>query len=382
MSRLGVRVTSLGPCKVALLFEYFIEKQSLLFNLPILQQFQLIALSQQIYGEIACEERDKKVSTLFIAGNGFDLAHGLPTLYSSFRKYIIDMYPYVEEFKTERLTLDGIFEDEEMIGAISAELLIYAMDQACGPEWKDFENALGSINFYDKLPGPTPEALDDTDEEKHNREMGYYLEAVGVLSSLIVAAAELWEDFFNCWIYEIEAEIESGAVNPKESLIKLFSSPDTYYMTFNYTKTLQKIYGIRGVRHIHNRVGQKLIFGHGKGNASYDEPFDELSDMRTPLKISTLDDLLNSFKKDTSKQMKKYSDFFKRLDSNIDKVYSYGFSYSAVDSVYIKTIIKQISQNAVWFFTEHEASDKEGLRIKKIKLRRYGFRGDFGIYEG
>jgi len=294
----------------------------------------------------------------------------------------MDIYPFAEEFKNERLTIDGVFENEEMIGAISAELLIYAMDQACGPEWQDFEEALGAINFYDKLPGPTPEALDETDKEKHNREMGYYLQAVGVLSNLIVVAAELWGEFFNSWIYEIEAEIESGMISPKENLANLFSSPDIYYMTFNYTKTLQKIYGIHGVRHIHNRVGQKLIFGHGKNNTSYHEPFDRSSGMRAPVMISTLDDLLNSFKKDTSKQMKKYSDFFKRLDGNIDKVYSYGFSYSAVDSVYIKAIVKRISQSAVWFFTEHEANDKEGLRIKKIKLRRYGFQGDFGIYEG
>ncbi len=282
------------------------------------------------------------------------MAHGLPTSYSSFRKFIMDIYPFAEEFKNERLTLDGVFENEEMIGAISAELLIYAMDQACGPEWQDFENALGSINFYDKLPGATPEALDETDEEKHNREMGYYLQALGVLSNLIIVAAGLWGEFFNSWIYEIEAEIENDEVKPKESLVNLFSNPDICYMTFNYTKTLQRIYGIRGVRHIHNRVGQKLIFGHGKNSASYDEPFDELSDMRTPVSISTLDDLLNSFKKDTSKQTKKYSDFFKRLDGNIDKVYSYGFSYSTVDSVYIKAIIKRISQSAVFYRARSE----------------------------
>lgn len=322
------------------------------------------------------------MSTLFIAGNGFDLAHGLPTSYSRFRKFIVDMYPFAEEIKNERLTLDNIFENEEMMGVISAELLIYAMDQACGPEWQDFENALAFINFYDKFPGATPEALDDTDEEKHNKEMGYYLQAVGILSNLIVVAAELWEEFFNCWIYEVEAEIESGTIRPKEGLVNLFSNPDIYYMTFNYTKTLQKVYGIHGVRHIHNRVGQKLIFGHGKSNVSYNEPCDELGDMRGPISATTLDDLLNSFKKDTSKQMKKYSDFFKRLDCNIDKVYSYGFSYSAVDSVYIKAVVKRISPSAIWLFTKHEANDKEGLQKKKIKLRRYGFQGDFGIYEG
>ena len=47
-----------------------------------------------------------------------------------------------------------------------------------------------------------------------------------------------------------------------------------------------------------------------------------------------------------------------------------------------KEIISRISENTLWLFTEHEAHNHEALRIKKIKLRRYGFRGSFGIYDG
>lgn len=49
---------------------------------------------------------------------------------------------------------------------------------------------------------------------------------------------------------------------------------------------------------------------------------------------------------------------------------------------YIKEIINHISENATWLFTEHEANNHEALRIKKVKLRRYGFTGSFGIFEG
>jgi len=110
--------------------------------------------------------------------------------------------------------------------------------------------------------------------------------------------------------------------------------------------------------------------------------YGDLSDNRVPIGSSTLDDLLMSFRKDTTKQTKKYRDFFKSLDHTVDKVYSYGFSYSPVDSIYIKMIIQRISPNAVWYFTEYDTSDKEALRIKKVKLRRYGFKGSFGTYQG
>lgn len=97
---------------------------------------------------------------------------------------------------------------------------------------------------------------------------------------------------------------------------------------------------------------------------------------------SALDEMLYDFKKDTDAPMKKYSRFFRHLDSKIDKVYSYGFSYGKVDSIYIKTIISKIAKNATWYFTEYEAQDREALRIKKVKLRRYGFEGDFALYKG
>ena len=49
---------------------------------------------------------------------------------------------------------------------------------------------------------------------------------------------------------------------------------------------------------------------------------------------------------------------------------------------YIKEIIKRISPEATWYFTSFESNDKTALRIKKIKLRNYGFKGTFGEYLG
>ena len=159
----------------------------------------------------------------------------------------------------------------------------------------------------------------------------------------------------------------------------MFSDPNMRFFTFNYTKTLQRLYGIKQVTHIHNRVGQKLIFGHGKENVS-SLSFNPKFSGGPHMCSSFLDDMLASFKKDTDTPLKKYNKFFKGLDDSIDKVYSFGFGYGKVDSVYIKKIISSISPNATWYFTEFESRDKESMRIKKIKLRSYGFKGEFAIY--
>lgn len=305
------------------------------------------------------------------------MAHGIPTSYKELRDYLIRQYPDIVQFRDKTISAEEY--GDLAVDEFAAEMLLYAMDHAAGEKWSDFEEALGRVNFYYKLPGPTEKESDER-SPLHNQRMGEYLLRVDRLTNAIIhSSRQYWPVFFSRWIKEVETIVESGQVLPKQSLAPIFNKPDMLFLTFNYTKTLEVVYGIKGVNHIHNRVGQKaLIFGHGVGRPSYDEPYED----RAPISSSFLEDFMLSLKKDTDRQLKRFQHFFKKLDSRIDAVYSYGFSFSKVDSPYIKEIVKRISPNAVWYFTEHEAHNKEALRRKKIKLRRYGFKGTFGVYEG
>lgn len=49
--------------------------------------------------------------------------------------------------------------------------------------------------------------------------------------------------------------------------------------------------------------------------------------------------------------------------------------------MYIKEIISKIADDAIWYFTDFEANDRETMRIKKIRLRNYGFKGKFDVYK-
>ena len=318
------------------------------------------------------------MSSFFIIGNGFDIAHGIPTAYKRFRDWILEQYPDSLVFRDTTIS----FEEYQLLSfdEFAAETLVYAMDHASGEDWHDFEAALSRINFYHKLPGPTDEEHNEDDPD-HNQKMGQYLLRMSAFSNgIIKSAEECWPVFFSEWIKTVETEIELGAYSPKPSLIKLFSDPTNKFMSFNYTKTLQQLYGVRVVKHIHNRVGQKLVFGHGDDRAEYEEPYDE--EWRAPVGATDLNDFIQFLRKDTDKQLRKYSDFFRKLDSEIDKVYSYGFSYSKVDSPYIKEVIRRISPNATWYFTAHEANNTKEFGKKKSKLRRYGFKGKFDVFEG
>lgn len=318
------------------------------------------------------------MSSLFIIGNGFDIAHGIPTAYNEFRNWVTEQYPDSLPFSEATISFEEYAQLP--IDEVAAEMLVYAMDHASGEDWHDFEDALGRINYYHKLPGPTDEEHNEEDPD-HNQKMGQYLLRTDAFSNgIIKSAEECWPEFFSEWIKTVEEKIEKGVYSPKPSLIALFSDPTAKFMSFNYTKTLQHLYGVHVVKHIHNRVGQKLVFGHGDDRAEYDEPYDD--EWRSPVYSSFLNDFIQFLRKDTDKQIKKYNDFFKKLNHSIDKVYSYGFSYSKVDSPYLKEVINHISANATWFFTSYEAQNAQEFGKKKIKLRRYGFKGSFDSFDG
>lgn len=308
------------------------------------------------------------MSSLFIIGNGFDLAHGMPTKYSDFRDFILYYYPKAKVNRDLPIDLDDylFMEDDDM----SAELLVYAMDHAIGETWSAFEEALHRINFNEKIPKRI-HLENETEEEDHEGAKGYLL-YVQPLISLFIDSTELWEKFFQAWITAVEYAIDNKIYSPRETIKSLIKTDSFRFFSFNYTGTLEKLYGIKKVVHIHNRVGEKLIFGHGEDESMYNGE----------IMASFLDDMIQSFKKDTDKQIKKNKRFFQKLNDSVNKVYSYGFSYSSVDMVYIKNIISRISKDSIWYFTEFEAQNTEELQRRKNILRENGFEGDFDIYEG
>lgn len=313
------------------------------------------------------------MSALFIIGNGFDIAHGIPTKYNDFRKLIIDKFPDALEFRDEVVYMEDC--EDIYVDEFAAEILLNTMDKVCGENWGNFEEALAQIDFDNKFPPPEHE--DDEIDEDDCCKMQHYLLYMDMLTSVFIKCTNLWQEFFRIWVKGIEQEIETRKYDTIPALKEIFSRPNTQFFTFNYTKTLQILYSVKKVIHIHNRSGQNLIFGHGAKDIMYGEFNGDLQ-----IGSSFLDDMVISFKKNTTTPMKKYNKFFRNLNSSVDQIYSYGFSYSKVDSIYIKEIIKRISPTTTWYFTKFDAQDKESLRIKKIKLRNYGFKGTFELYEG
>lgn len=317
------------------------------------------------------------MATLFIIGNGFDIAHGIPSKYYDFREFVIKLYPEALKYRDEAILIDDMADIDSK--EFAAEILLTTMDKVSGYDWSNFEDALAYVNFNHKFP--LPNHRDDETDDEDNELMLEYLMYMDALSSAYVSCSTYWQVLFSLWIKDIQTHIDNKCFDHREGLREMFSDPDTYFLTFNYTKTLQRLYGVRKVIHIHNFVGQKLIFGHGQDDAFYGQLHHELNG-HLFLGSSSLDNLISSFRKDTNTPCRTHRTFFRQLDDKIDRVYSYGFSYGEVDSVYIKEIVNRISSKATWFFTSFEAKDNEAILQKQAKLRSYGFNGLFDVYEG
>jgi len=117
---------------------------------------------------------------------------------------------------------------------------------------------------------------------------------------------------------------------PKKQLLQIFDhAKHNYFFTFNYIRTLERVYGIsendichihgvsQGTEDLNNFESEDLVFGHGK--KAYDTNVTNI--------VNTA---YNITKKPVNQCILKNQSFFEKLE-DITDIYSYGFSFGDVD---------------------------------------------------
>ena len=171
------------------------------------------------------------MSTLFVIGNGFDIWNQLPTSYWYFH------LEYKEHLDKHIQYFDDFCDVDS--------------------EWANFEESLGSFNSED--------FHDNAAMQPTLNELGKDPKLLfGFQDEISIKKDELVDDIesaFNSWICSVD-------VSAAQKLIQ-FEIP-AYFVTFNYTTTLQDIYSVpeENVLHIHGKVGGEIIFGHGRNFTS------------------------------------------------------------------------------------------------------------------
>ncbi|WEA14977.1 bacteriophage abortive infection AbiH family protein [Lactococcus garvieae] len=320
------------------------------------------------------------MSSLFIIGNGFDKAHELPTIYSDFREWLLEEYFQKDErdynigysLPEPALSPDGeiVFDEKDNVHFFIRYFdSIEESEREDFEKWKDFESSLGHFNFDSYID--EFEFLDrDGDEKLWEKDA-----MISSISEYLPTSVINIKKFFTDWI----CQIDISEAEQNYNISQLFNQcPRSYFLTTNYTSTLEEIYNIpiNKICHIHGTPEEEIIVGHGEkeDNINYYENIDY---------EESLSEIRESLRKDTVQQYEKHKNFFSDIySSNINKIYSYGFSFSKVDRYYLVKIFENVStENITWFFNDyHQKEEPEKLEEYMEVLKEIGFKGDFDLF--
>ena len=275
---------------------------------------------------------------LWIIGNGFDLAHNMPTSYWDYHKYLLK-----QNEKWLVSMLEYYFGNESNT---SKNIL-----------WSQLEKALG---IYDV------KAIYGFLKEGHSMDIDYVSQYVGEVEAEVqyhfVGICEKFSETFTGWCGQIELK----GVRPLEKFC--FSESDIF-LTFNYTDTLERIYCLDEnlVLHIHGRASkdEKLIVGHNNPakmpRGIKDDFLDNTANYRAIVET------INRLEKKSKRIIAENGLFFNGLGT-VDEVIVYGHSIEKVDIGYFEEVKRNVYANAHWRFYCFDENRKRHYNDAAIRL--------------
>lgn len=314
----------------------------------------------------------------FIVGNGFDIQHGIKSKYSDFHSFMRSMYvnkqiednsfddffPWRYSVPKSRGVL-GKFDNYQLIDVFG--FLDYCLTKSenreahfnfhSNSDWYSIESTLANLDLYEFFQEEYYPATHISEEDK-----AYDI-------------AECFKYLYKIfWIWVKEIKIDS--VVPIDAFKELFDCENDIFFTFNYTRTLEDVYGAKQVRHVHGEQGKGLLFGHEKM-----QNIDEYCHKNgiPDYCAHAIKVLMEITEKDTEKNSSNMALYYSFLDKDITDIYSYGFSFSEVDLPYIRDICKAIdTSKIVWHLSDFDSM--ETREKYKHRIVECGFSGEFTIF--
>lgn len=243
---------------------------------------------------------------LYVIGNGFDLYHGIASRYSDFGLFVKHHNPEVARMAEKYLGLDddSWFELEQRLAAFDADGLV---DEASA--------------FL------LPYGSDEWSDASHH---DYSFE----IEQVVAALSKNLQTEFGEWVRQLHIP---AADSIGSKLLPI--DQNQIFLNFNYTPSLQRIYGVRDSRimYIHGsstEPNDRLILGHGwqrkpEDSFLYGRDLEEV-DTRELQGNQILDQYFDATFKPTARIIKENLPFFETLQ-NVDEVWVMGHSLESVD---------------------------------------------------
>ena len=256
-------------------------------------------------------QRDRP-ERLDIIGNGFDLFHGIPSNYSDFALFLAEA-----DRAVSRMIGEYFFVDEDF--------------------WSTFETRLAEFD----AEGAVEYASGFLDDKGYG-DFQYELEQIGRGLSVTL------QRHFANWVRSL--------VIPQPGHRPLLALGQTdRFLTFNYTATLERLYGVPADRilHIHGQAedaSKSLVLGHGWERRPEDSlnfgPEDPDQDWRVREGIEHIDAYFEATFKPTQAIIARSRAFFDSL-SDVSEVRILGHGLHEVDTPYIEAVMNAVDLTRV-----------------------------------
>lgn len=271
---------------------------------------------------------------LYIIGNGFDLAHGYKTSFSNFLEWM-KLY-YSQYF--------WIFND-------------YFDDYLL---WNDFEYSLTTFDFNQFSTDHYSIEDSPQGEAKYIGDIDYSLSVFRKVSFFL-------SEWLNGIKYNEYKHISKSII------------PNSWFLTFNYTSTLELLYSIvpQNILHIHGSLSrpEELICGHNdlrslqelrKRTELYHDGYieQELANLEYQYFSITY--------KDVTKILEQNNLFFQNL-SSVNNINVLGHSLNSIDYPYFSKIKTIVPEDCIWNFHCYSNYDKNAVLnlIKHLNIMNY-----------
>lgn len=277
---------------------------------------------------------------LYVIGNGFDIDHGIKSSYQDFHRFL-----------------------EAKENDSNASLILYYF-RAFYPFkllWSDFEQALGCFNRdkYIEYYNQRCSSVYNDSQSKQN-----YID--GELDLFI----HNLDIYFREWIQSLGPSIDSDNVkmNKQNKHIDI----NELFLTFNYTETLQKLYGVPEKDkckfvYIHNLDREMIseeefaqyIFGHNQKPSA-----GSVNETKIEQWIR---EFVDFYIKPVDSLIIKNNSFWENL-KYVDEIFVLGHSMGDIDLPYFKKIVASINKNKVlWKISYYGCTEEDKNKDKKYK---------------
>lgn len=308
--------------------------------------------------QYSIEKDDSASKTLYIIGNGFDLAHGIKSSYDDYKLFY-------SKYKVNSCLSSNTIRPKEREYAENIEkgLDPKLFFRDLSGDWSNIEETLG---VYDAEQ--ISEYIEQDDEDVDFTEKDY--KKASRLKYFFENTVKSLRVLFKKWVDNIDTRVKA-----KHEQYKF--NKDDLFLSFNYTEVLETLYGIPidNICYIHGRRGvdEEYIFGHNNEQPTITIPKEQNYIGYVDIKKGVID-TMNEFVKPYEKCLKTLNHYIK--SAKIEKVIVHGHSLGSVDMVYLEKIVEIIGPHIPWqidYYNEDEIDKiykiKGELVLKNVRVR-------------